>query len=175
MCGGGGKSLAARTRDALIAAGKEGSVWGHTTTGHVTENFALREFSTTSGKGSAGSSFVASYVFTGPDKVETANELLDGVMAQGYELTSPRAQANADAITEDQMYRCYAAANGELRHKGGKLAESAPVHPVEVGEMIKEYWTKTYWPAKKSKAVDKLRIQLVAAKRAKKATSGAGP
>lgn len=175
MRGGGAKSLAARTRDALIAAGKGGSVWGHTTTGHVTENFALREFSTTAGKGSAGSSFVASFVFTGPDKVETASELLDGVIAQGYEVTSPRAQADADAVTENQMYRCYAAANRELLFKGGKLAESAPVHPVEVGEVIKDYWTNTYWPANKSKVVDKLRVKLIAARRAKKAASGARP
>ncbi|MGH4008700.1 MAG: DUF4157 domain-containing protein [Pseudonocardiaceae bacterium] len=175
MRGGGAKSLAARTRDALIAEGKGGSVWGHTTTGHVTENFALREFSTTSGKGSAGTSFVASYVFTGPDKVETASELLDGVIAQGYEVTSPRAQANAEAVIEDQMYRCYAVANRELLFKGGKLAESAPIHPVEVGKAIKDYWTTTYWPANKSKAVDKLRAQLVAARRAKKATPGTRP
>lgn len=175
MRGGGATSVAARTRDALIAEGKGGSVWGHTTVGHVTENFALREFSTISGKGGAGTSFVASYVFTGSDKVAIASELLNGVIAQGYEVTSPRAQADADAMIEDQMYRCYAVANRELLFRGGKLAESAPVHPVEVGKAIKDYWTTTYWPAHKGRVVDKLRVKLVAARRAKKAAPAARP
>ena len=170
---GGAKSLAAATRDALIAEGKGGSVWGHTTTGHVTTNFALREFDTTSGKGSEGASFVARYVFTGGDKVVLATELLDAVIAQGYELTSPNASVTADALVEAEMYRGYAAANDDLTFAGGKLAESAPVHPVEIGKQIKEYWTKTHWPARKSKAVAALIKRLVGSNQARKAKTPA--
>jgi Domain of unknown function (DUF4157) len=164
---GGKSSLAAVVRDALIAEGKSGSVWGHTTTGHVTENFALREFPTSFGKGSEGASFVARYVFTGDDKLTTASELLDGVRALGYEV-SPRGANKADAAVESEMYRCYAEANRELTFGGGKLAESAPVHPVEVGKQIRDYWTATYWPGRKSKAIDALARELVASGRAKK-------
>jgi len=68
------------------------------------------------------------------------------------------------------MYRCYAEANRKLTYQaGGKLAESAPVHPVEVGKQIKDYWTGTYWPGRKSKAIDALARELVARGRAKKA------
>ena len=175
MQSGGSKSLAAVTRDALIAEGLGGSVWGHTTTGHVTENFALREFDTTSGAGSEGASFVARYVFTGADKVVTSSELLNGVLALGYEITSPRAAANADASVENEMYRCYAEANRELRFGGGKLAESAPVHAVEVGKQIKDYWTATYWPGRKAKAIDDLAKALVGAGRARRSKAPATP
>jgi hypothetical protein len=175
MRAGGSKSLAAVTRDALIAEGKSGSVWGHTTTGHVTENFALREFDADFGKGTAGESFVTRYVFTGGDKVTATTELLDGVIGQGYQLTSPKANASADEVVENEMYRCYAAANKDLTFKGGKLAESAPVHPVDIGKQIKEYWSSTYWPAHKGAAITALRISLVVSKRAKKATTPASP
>ncbi|MFD0920122.1 eCIS core domain-containing protein [Saccharopolyspora rosea] len=165
--GGGKASLAAVTRDALIAEGKGGSVWGHTTTGHVSENFALREFDVTSGRGSAGSSFVTRYVFTGPDKTTATQELLDAAMAQGYEI-SPRGTARADAVVENEMYRCYAEANRELDFRGGKLAESAPTHPVEVGRLVRDHWTSTYWPGHRSKAAEILVKELVASGLAKK-------
>lgn len=171
---GGKSSLAAVTRDALIAEGKSGSVWGHTTTGHTSENFALREFATSSGKGSVGVSFVAGYVFAEADKITVASELLDGVRAQGYEVSS-RGAAKADAAVENEMYRCYAEANRNLTYEGGKLAESAPVHPVEVGKQIKDYWTSRYWPDRKSKAIDALAKELVASGRAKKTKSQAIP
>jgi hypothetical protein len=171
---GGKSSLAAMTRDALIAEGKSGSVWGHTTTGHTSENLALREFLTSTGKGSEGVSYVGRFVFTEDDKLATAGELLDGVRALGYEV-SPRGAAKADAAVENEMYRCYAEANRNLRFGGGKLAESAPVHPVEVGKQIKDYWATTYWPGRKSKAIDALAKELVASGRAKKAKPPAAP
>jgi Domain of unknown function (DUF4157) len=166
---GGAKSLAAATRDALIAEGKSGSVWGHTTTGHVTENFALREFDTTGGKGSAGASFVGRYVFSAADRLTLATELLNGVTAAGYEVTSAKSSGDADALAEAEMYRGYAEANAKLTYAGGKLAESAPVHPVDVGKAIKTYWDATYWPARKATAIEKLAKALVASGRAKKA------
>ena len=164
---GGKSSLAAVTRDALVAEGRSGSVWGHTTTGHTSENFALREFATSSGAGSEGESFVARYVFTEADKLTTAGELLDDVRALGYEV-SPRGATKADAVVENEMYRCYAEANRTLTFSGGKLAESAPVHPAAVGKQIKDYWTGTYWPTHKSEAVNALARELVASGRAKK-------
>jgi|GEM_PF-6600699 len=173
---GGAKSLAAVTRDALIAEGLTGgSVWGHTTTGHVTENFALRVFDASTGKGTQGESFVMRYAFTGPDKVTATAELLAGVVDEGYEITSPKGSANAAAAVENEMYRCYAAANADLRFKGDKLAESAPVHPVEVGKQIKDYWTSTYWPKRKPVAVAALRVALLASKQAKKITTPPSP
>jgi hypothetical protein len=165
---GGKKSLAALTRDALIAEGKGGSVWGHTTTGHVSENFALREFDTTGGKGSEGASFVARYVFTGADKVGTAAELLDAVRTRGYDI-SPDGAVRADAVTQNEMYRCYAEANKNLTFNNANLAASAPAHPVEVGKQIKQYWTATYWPGRKSRAADALLKELLSSGRAKKA------
>jgi Domain of unknown function (DUF4157) len=169
MQGGGSSSLAGKVRDALVGEGKTGgTVWGHTTTGHVSENFALREFSAASGVGSEGISFVATYVWSGADRAVITQDLLDGVIAQGYSLTSPKAAASAEAVVTSQMYRCYATANKELRFNGGKLAESAPTHPVEVGKQIKDYWTATYWPAHRDKAIDALRKDLLATKRAKK-------
>lgn len=162
MKSGGAKGLAAAARDALLAEGKSGSVWGHTTTGHVSENFALREFETTSGKGSEGVSFVMRYVFTGADKVTTEEELMDGVIAQGFEM-SLKWLAPTEALVENEMYRCYAEANRMLTYAaGGKLAESAPTHPLDVGTQIKNYWTSTYWPANKAKAIDALAKDLKA-------------
>jgi hypothetical protein len=165
---GGKNSLAAVTRDALIAEGKGGSVWGHTTTGHVSENFALREFDTTGGQGSEGASFVSRYVFTGADMVATAAELLDAVRAQGFDI-SPNGAGTAGAVTQNEMYRCYAEANKNLTFNNANLAASAPAHPVEVGRQIKQYWTATYWPGRKSVATGALLKELQASGRAKKA------
>ncbi|MFB7614942.1 DUF4157 domain-containing protein [Kitasatospora sp. NPDC056181] len=164
---GGRHSLAAVVRDSLIAEGKGGSVWGHTTTGHVSENFALREFDTVSGKGSEGASFVTRYVFSPADKLTGAGQLLDGAVAEGYEV-GPKGAARADQAVEHEMYACYAEANRELNLGGGKLAEVAPVHPVEVGRLVHDYWLTTYWPRRKDAAVAALVKQLVSSGLAKK-------
>jgi hypothetical protein len=152
---GGSKSLAAVTRDALITEGKAGgTVWGHTATGHVTENFALREFEATGGKGSEGASFAQRYAFGPNDMAVVAYDLVSGVTDGGYETVSEqKLNRAAVARAEREIYAGYAAANKALTYGGGKLAESAPTHPVEVGKMIKEYWDKTHWPAHKDKAV----------------------
>jgi hypothetical protein len=156
MASGGAKSLAAVTRDALIAEGKtEGTVWGHTTTGHVTENFALRIFDAGDGKGAEGVSFAQLYVFSAQDHATTAAELLDGIVDAGYQpVNDVKLRRAARTQAELELYAGYASANKELKYSaGGKLAESAPTHPVEVGDQIKQYWDKTYWPAHKTKAV----------------------
>jgi hypothetical protein len=170
---GGSKSLAAITRDALIAEGKTGTVWGHTTTGHVTENFALREFDATAGKGSEGVSYVMTYVFGGGFRVLFIGELVAALVAQGISLTSPKAMDDISAAADLEMYRGYAAANADLKFAGGKLAESAPTHPVEVGKAIKAYWDTTHWPTRRDKAVEALAKALVKAGRAKKGTPAA--
>ncbi|MCF3107048.1 DUF4157 domain-containing protein [Streptomyces roseoverticillatus] len=151
---GGKGSLASVTRDALIAEGKGGSVWGHTTTGHVSENLALREFDASSGKGGPGASFITRYAFTGPDKVTATNDLLDGASAQGYEVSAGGTTV-VDALVESAMYYCYAEANVKLAFGNLKLAEAAPTHPVEVGAKVREHWT-TYWPLHKGDAVKQL-------------------
>ncbi|MEH6378261.1 DUF4157 domain-containing protein [Streptomyces sp. KLMMK] len=153
---GGKGSLASVTRDALIAEGKVGSVWGHSMGGHVAGvNPALREFTTAAGKGSEGASFVMRYVFTEADKSNTTKELLDAVSAQGYRLTSAAA-ATAGAVAESTMYYGYADASWKLTFGGSMLAEAAPTHPAEVAKLIKDYWTTTYWPANKGKATNLL-------------------
>jgi hypothetical protein len=169
---GGSASLAATTRDALIAEGKTGSVWGHTTTGHVTENFALREFDASAGKGSAGVSFASTYVFGGGYRTALIAELTAILLARGLTLMSPKATDEIASTAELEMYRGYVAANADLRFAGGKLAESAPVHPVEVGKAIKDYWDKTHWPARREKAVDALAASLLKSGRAKKIALG---
>ncbi|MFE5873309.1 DUF4157 domain-containing protein [Streptomyces roseifaciens] len=153
---GGKGSLASVTRDALIAEGKVGSVWGHSMGGHVAGvNPALREFTTAAGKGSEGASFVMRYVFTEADKSNTTKELLDAVSARGYQLTSAAA-VTAGAVAESTMYYGYAEASWKQTFEGSMLAEAAPTHPVEVAKLIKDYWTTTYWPANKGKATDLL-------------------
>ncbi|MGK5733510.1 eCIS core domain-containing protein [Streptomyces sp. URMC 124] len=165
---GGKGSLASVTRDALIAEGKGGSVWGHSMGGHVAAgNPALREFGTDTGKGSEGASFITRYVFTAMDKTSTVNELLSAVSAQGYEL-GPGATVTAGAVAESRMYYGYAEASGKLTYDKSKLAEAAPTHPVEVGKMIKDYWTTTYWPANKDKATGRLLALLTASGQATK-------
>jgi hypothetical protein len=67
------------------------------------------------------------------------------------------------------MHACYAAANATLTFRdGAKLAEAAPVHPVEVGKQIKEFWTTQYWPENKDKAAAALLKQLQDAKKVTK-------
>jgi hypothetical protein len=171
MQGGGPGSLAAKTRDALVAEGKGGgSVWGHTTTGHVSENFALREFSAIDGSGAQGSSFVATYVFSGADRAVIEYDLLDGISGLGFHPTNESAGKPIikEAVTM-AMYGCYAAANATLTFRdGAKLAEAAPVHPVEVGKQIKDFWTTAYWPAHKDKAAAALLKQLQGAQKVSK-------
>ncbi|WP_329280405.1 eCIS core domain-containing protein [Streptomyces sp. NBC_01451] len=167
MRSGGKSSLAATVRDALVTEGRTGSVWGHTTTGHVTRNFALREFTTASGKGSEGGSYVMGHVFTDVDRTTLTTELLDAVRTEGYEVTA-KGLANVGDRVEHEMYRCYAEANQNLTIGDGTPAESAPVHPDEVGGRIRDYWTVTYWPGRRSKAVRDLVRELVAAGRVRK-------
>ncbi|MFF7728274.1 DUF4157 domain-containing protein [Streptomyces sp. NPDC008001] len=164
---GGKGSLASVVRDALIAEGKGGSVWGHTTTGHVSENIALREFDTTSGPGAQGASYVTRYVFTPSDKIAATAELLAEIAAQGYDVGTSGTVAVGAAV-ESRMYYGYEEASRKLTFDGSKLAEVAPTHPVEVGRQVREYWITTYWPREKSKAATVLAGKLVTSGQATK-------
>ncbi|MEU1820791.1 DUF4157 domain-containing protein [Streptomyces roseifaciens] len=164
---GGKGSLASVVRDALITEGKGGSVWGHTTTGHVSENIALREFDAATGPGTPGASYITRYVFTPSDKIAVTAELLGEVAGQGYDVGSSGTAA-AGAAVESRMYYGYEEASRKLTFEGSKLAEVAPTHPVEVGRQVREYWMTTYWPREKSAAATALAKQLVASGQATK-------
>jgi len=158
MEGGGGDSLAAVMRDALLAEGIQYStVWGHTTTGHVSDNFALREFSGASGKGAAGSSYVSTFIFTGNERDVAVADLQTAVTAKGYAIDDPKKfAAGANAALTNVMYYCYAEAHAKLDVGGEKLGEAAPMHPNEVAEVVKKHWNDTYWPSRKDKTADAL-------------------
>ena len=158
MEGGGADSLAAAMRDALIAEGIQYStVWGHTTTGHVSENFALREFFGASGKGAAGSSYVSTFIFTGTERDAAVADLQTAVIAKGYAIDDPKKfAASANAALTNVMYFCYADAHTKFDVGGAKLGEAAPMHPLEVAEVVKNHWKDTYWPGKKEKTADVL-------------------
>jgi outer membrane protein OmpA-like peptidoglycan-associated protein len=158
---GGAGSLASVTRDALADEGlSSGTVWGHTTTGHVSGNPALREFSADDGKGQPGSAYLTKYVFTGPQQAAALVKLQEALVTKGFSAADPK---EFDAAARQEitalMYACYVEANGKLDFKGGKLAESAPTHPTEVADLINKYWT-TYWPDHMDKAADKLAKRL---------------
>lgn len=158
MEGGGADSLAAVMRDALFAEGIHYStVWGHTTTGHVSENFALREFFGASGKGAAGSSYVSTFIFTGTERDAAIADLQTAVTAKGYTIDDPKKFAvSASAALTNVMYFCYADAHAKFDVGGAKLGEAAPMHPLEVAELVKKHWKDTYWPGKKEKTADVL-------------------
>ena len=158
MEGGGADSLAAVMRDALLAEGISYSiVWGHTVTGHVSTNFALRMFSGASGKGAAGYSYVSNYIFTGLERTAAVTDLQTAVTAKGYVIDDPKKfAATADAALTNVMYGCWAEANAKLDLKGQNLAEATPMHSIEVAELVKKYWTDTYWASTKDKTADAL-------------------
>jgi hypothetical protein len=158
MEGGGADSLAAVMRDALLAEGIQYStVWGHTTTGHVSENFALREFFAASGKGAAGFSYVSTFIFSGTERDAAVADLQTAVTAKGFVIDDPKKfAASANAALTNVMYFCFADANTKFDVGGAKLGEAAPMHPHEVAEVVKKHWRDTFWPGKREKTADTL-------------------
>jgi hypothetical protein len=153
MKGGGADSLAGVLRDELVEAGvNKGSVWGHTTVGHVTDNFALRVFYGADGKGSAGVAFAGERVFGAADRSNALNDLKNDLGAQGYdpvELATAKFEAAARARIESAMYSAYADANAKLTYNGGKLAMMAPMYPAAVEALIHTHWRDVFWPGKR--------------------------
>ena len=157
MKGGGASGLAGKIRDELAEQGlDQGSVWAHTTTGHPTRNFALREFKASEGKGAAGLAFAGETVFGGVERAQSAAGIMAEVISQGFILDKQwtRFWDLLHKQLEKVMYACYAKANDTLLFNGRNLAEMAPLHPLEVANLIQDFWNDTYWPSQKSKVVN---------------------
>jgi hypothetical protein len=77
-------------------------------------------------------------------------------VAQGFTIddsVKARFWKEATQAVDALVYRCYAAANGELKLNGMNLAEMTPTHPAEVATMLVDYWNKNYWTAGKIEAL----------------------
>lgn len=158
MRGGGEKSLGAVVRDTLADQKLEhGSVWGHSTTGHTSRNFALREFSVDDGKGAEGQSYVAKYVFTASDWTAARADLVQDLTGQGYTVTATDSaflQAT-QPVLERMFYGAYAEANRKL--PGENVAEDAPMYPWWNAARVSTYFKDVYWPANRAKVAEKVR------------------
>ncbi|CAN5561088.1 hypothetical protein BH20ACI3_BH20ACI3_43210 [soil metagenome] len=159
--GGGGGSVASKVRDALVEEKiSEGEVWGHTTVGHVTKNFALRFFTAASGKESEGRAFTEFYIWSVSEKVNFLFQLQSLIEEKGYVVDDKVSKSffgKASKATNKLMYNCYRQANEDLTYDGKNLATVAPLHPREVAKIIKDYWDSNYWTTdKKDKLADKL-------------------
>jgi len=155
---GGKDSLADKFSDTLNENNlKKAKVWGHTTVGHTSRNFALRSFNS-GDKSNIGSSYVSEYVFTPYEVFLIKDEIVKDLSKQGY-VTDP-VEANYPAWfhknLRDHFYDAYAEANRNKQYKDMNLAEAAPVHPVEVAQVINEYWVNDYWPQHKNKFIEKV-------------------
>lgn len=154
---GGKGSLAEKVRDTLADEKIDNaSVWGHTTVGHPTRNFALRVFETKDGKGSQGQSFASTYVFDDTLRNAAIDDMVKEVSDDGYTVdgTDKTVRTRAAAVLQDFIYAGYAAANANL--EGVNPAEDAPVYRYMTASRIEKYWKEDYWPGKKAKAAKKL-------------------
>ena len=158
---GGETSLAGQLRDDLKNEGVErATVWGHTTVGHYTQNFALRSFSTTANTGTPGESYAMGNVFNPFFISNLRKEILAGMSQAGYNIAEIDEYKvdkwiydEGTKSTSSWFYQCYAKANDAKTYKGTNLAEMAPVYPGAVAKIIREYWQSTYWPKKKDAAI----------------------
>ncbi|WP_018185020.1 DUF4157 domain-containing protein [Kaistia granuli] len=153
MRSGGKGSLASLVRDTLADEKIDaGSVWGHTTVGHTSRNFALRVFETRAGKGAEGESYAAKFVFGGL-RAGVIAELATEINAQGYSVATSDAGfvAAASAELEVVFYRAYSAANRDL--PGDNAAEDAPLYSYYTADRIETYWKDLFWPANRAATV----------------------
>jgi hypothetical protein len=151
MTDGGSDGLAGKFRDALLAEGKKRAcVWGHTEVGHTTSNFTLRVFRAWDGAGSAGKSFVKTWVLDWQGTI--VDDLKAEVLAQGYDLPAAK-EAKFRSAAEDTLrvalYRVYAATHKDKTLDGRNLAEVTPLRPSDVAAIVTKEW-ETKWAAKKS-------------------------
>jgi hypothetical protein len=155
--GGGTGSLGSEIRNAMVTEKiDKGTVWGHTTTGHISRNFAMRKFSAADGKNATGTAFAGNQVWPAATRLGYALELQLSAVAQGFTIddsVKARFWKEATQAVDALVYRCYAAANGELKLNGMNLAEMTPTHPAEVATMLVDYWNKNYWTAEKIEAL----------------------
>ncbi|RXF74129.1 DUF4157 domain-containing protein [Hansschlegelia zhihuaiae] len=156
MRGGGKGSLASLVRDTLADEKIDsGSVWGHTTVGHTSRNFALREFETAAGKGDLGESYAEKYIFKDLRPGVIA-QLADDINALGYSVVATDAGfiAAASAELETEFYRGYAAANRDL--KDGNVAEEAPVYAYMTAARVDKYWKDVFWPKNRAETAKRI-------------------
>ena len=151
---GGKGSLAAGVRDALFDNNiKAGQVWGHTTVGHVTDNFALRYFGSAA-KDMEGLSYVSEYIFTPYDEYLIRQDVKKELTDQGYDISAldeMKLSTWQFEALRNHFYGCYALANKEKKYNGRNLAEAAPMHPREVARIVNDYWKDPYWGKIKTK------------------------
>jgi len=159
---GGADSLAGIARDTLIEAGlSKGSVWGHSDTGHVTENYRLREFRADKGKGAQGQPFATEYGITVGDQGFAAAELLNAADAAGFELhwkDTPKLVTifnKALAVVEWYAYDAYRTTARESKLDNQAFAQAAPTNPAGAGKIIRDAWNE-YWPKHQDQALQKL-------------------
>jgi hypothetical protein len=159
--GGGADSLAGKTRDALVHEGKgQSEVWGHTIRGHTTRNFTLREFKAASGEGSEGISYLDTYVFGANERKVFIDEITEAAQKIGHladEKQKDDFMIQADREIKMRMYQIYVGARHDTnilpKHKGGTMAELAPLYPVEVAEVVRKRW-KVYWTTHKKSIIN---------------------
>lgn len=163
---GGKDALAGKFSDILHENDvKNAKVWGHTTVGHTSRNFALRYFSSNA-KNAPGVSYVSEHVFTPYEVYLIKEEVIQHLESEGYE-TDVVTDNYPDWFFEnlrDYFYSAYAKAMGEKDYNGIHLAEAAPVYPWEVAKVINEYWDTEYWPAHKEKFMKLVKKKLKPAK-----------
>jgi hypothetical protein len=160
---GGAKSLAGVIRDALLKEGmKHATVWGHTTGGHMTRNFALRIFYAAYGKNQPGEAYAGKFIGTF-DEVFALRDLEEEITNKGYSIPTKitvafqrEAYKRFSGGLNSLFYKCYAEANRKLKYKGVNLAEMAPVHTLGVAKVIENYWKNTFWPKEKPALTNKL-------------------
>ena len=160
MQSGGSGSLASSIRDALIEENKlQSSVWGHTTVGHTTTNWALRVFEASLGEGSAGVSFAGERVFGVVENIIAEMEIEQAIANIGYSIPADK-QADVEKAVQVSIskafYDCYRKANKNETYDGVNLAEQAPTHPMQVANVIHDYWRNTFWPERRLKIANQL-------------------
>ena len=159
MDAGGKDSMAEGVRDELFDQNiTSGKVWGHTTVGHVTRNFALRYFKSDS-KDTAGLSYVSEYVFTPYDEYLIRQEVINQLTTDGFDPTAIDTEKLISYQIKNlrkHFYKCYAQANDKLKYNQRNLAEAAPNHPLEVAKIINNYWDTAYWPEIKTTYIAKI-------------------
>jgi hypothetical protein len=158
---GGARSLGAKIRDALLTQGaKQATVWGHTTAGHMTHNFALRIFYAAHGKGTPGESYAGEFPLDFVEELMAFFDLEKEIRDRGYLVPSSkrkRKRFNREAYrrlsgsTKSLFYKCYAKASKTLKIRGVRLDEMAPTDPLGVAKVIEDYWKNVFWPRHKPK------------------------
>jgi Domain of unknown function (DUF4157) len=169
--GGGQGSVASRIRDAMVEEGiAQGEVWGHTTVGHVSENFALRYFTASSGKGEEGLAYAGNRVWGMSERINFLVQLQKIAENKGYVIDNKNSKkffAEAAKATNLLMYACYAKANKTETYNGRNLAIAAPMNPAEVAAVIQKLWLSSYWTDEKKEGLAEKVIKAAALKKPK--------